>query len=340
VALRLVCDSQWAEDVTQGAFLALAQNAGRLADRPVLSGWLHRTTQNIASKQIRTEVRRRAREQEAVIMNVLLPDEADASWEEIAPQLDTALSDLVETDRDAIMLRYFEGKTALQIARSIGVSAEAAQKRVGRAVERLREILGRRGVTVCTSGLAAALSVHAVQAAPVHLPFAIVHAAAQAATPAAGAATVAAATKAIVAKALIGTVLAATITTTSFQVMRSWNSSRSAKLVFTTASGLKYHVLKRGAGNVHPKETDMVSVHCRGTLADGSVFENSVDRGHPLTVPVNSMIPGWVEGLQLMKAGDKFSFEIPPNLAYGDQSRPKIPSNSTLLFEIELLAIN
>ena len=109
----------------------------------------------------------------------------------------------------------------------------------------------------------------------------------------------------------------------------------------TTASGLKYQVMKHGDGKVSPKATDQVTVHYKGTLLDGTVFDSSIDRGQPATFPLNGVIPGWTEGVQLMKVGDKFKFQIPANLAYGAQSpSPKIPPNSTLVFEVELLKIN
>src|SRR5262249_12485620 len=108
----------------------------------------------------------------------------------------------------------------------------------------------------------------------------------------------------------------------------------------TTSSGLKYQVLKQGTGTVSPKASDTVKVHYHGTLLDGTVFDSSVERGEPISFPLNGVIPGWTEGLQLMKVGDKFKFEIPPNLAYGPTSpSPKIPPNSTLVFEVELLGI-
>ena len=108
----------------------------------------------------------------------------------------------------------------------------------------------------------------------------------------------------------------------------------------TTPSGLKYQVLKRGTGTVSPKATDTVNVHYHGTLLDGTVFDSSVERGQPISFPLNRVIPGWTEGLQLMKVGDKFKFVLPPNLAYGPNSpSPKIPPNSTLVFEVELLGI-
>lgn len=108
----------------------------------------------------------------------------------------------------------------------------------------------------------------------------------------------------------------------------------------TTASGLKYQVLKQGTGTVSPKATDVVQVHYHGTLLDGTVFDSSVERREPISFALNRVIPGWTEGVQLMKVGDKFKFEIPPGLAYGPRSpSPKIPPNSTLVFEVELLGI-
>jgi RNA polymerase sigma factor (sigma-70 family) len=168
-ALRMVRDAQLAEDVTQGVFMAVARNARPLSVRPVLSSWLHRTTQNLAANVVRSEVRRRAREQEAAAMNEVVAHESDAVWQHIAPHLDTALGELSEADRDALMLRYFERKSAQEMAEVLGVSDEAAQKRVSRAVERLRAFFAKRGVIVGASALVVVLSANAVQAAPVGL---------------------------------------------------------------------------------------------------------------------------------------------------------------------------
>jgi peptidylprolyl isomerase len=118
------------------------------------------------------------------------------------------------------------------------------------------------------------------------------------------------------------------------------NSTGPTNEMKTTASGLKYQILKQGTGTVSPKATDTVKVHYHGTLLDGTVFDSSVERGEPISFPLNRVIPGWTEGLQLMKVGDKFKFVIPPDLAYGPNSpSPKIPPNSTLVFEVELLGI-
>jgi len=109
--------------------------------------------------------------------------------------------------------------------------------------------------------------------------------------------------------------------------------------VITTETGLQYEVLTAGTG-AQPKINNVVSVHYHGTLIDGSVFDSSVERGTPAEFPVGAVIPGWVEGLQLMHVGEKVKFYIPSELAYGTKSpAPAIPANSALIFEVELLAI-
>ncbi|SFQ25835.1 FKBP-type peptidyl-prolyl cis-trans isomerase [Pseudomonas borbori] len=109
--------------------------------------------------------------------------------------------------------------------------------------------------------------------------------------------------------------------------------------VVTTESGLQYEVLKKAEGE-QPKATDVVSVHYEGKLTDGSVFDSSIERGSPIELPVSGVIPGWVEGLQLMHVGEKYKLYIPSELAYGEQSpTPAIPANSVLVFELELLEI-
>ena len=110
--------------------------------------------------------------------------------------------------------------------------------------------------------------------------------------------------------------------------------------VKTTASGLQYKVLKEGEGK-SPKATDRVEVHYRGTLLDGTEFDSSYKRGETITFPLNGVIPGWTEGVQLMKEGAKYQFTIPSKLAYGERGTPggPIPANATLIFDVELIKV-
>ncbi len=116
--------------------------------------------------------------------------------------------------------------------------------------------------------------------------------------------------------------------------------NKSKEGVKTTKSGLQYKVLKEGTG-ASPKETDTVKVNYRGTTVDGTEFDSSYKRGQPATFPVNRVIKGWTEGLQLMKPGAKYQFFIPADLAYGERGAgPEIGPNSTLIFDVELLETN
>jgi FKBP-type peptidyl-prolyl cis-trans isomerase len=109
--------------------------------------------------------------------------------------------------------------------------------------------------------------------------------------------------------------------------------------VTTTASGLQYKVIKAGSG-ANPKATDTVKVHYKGTFLDGKTFDSSYDRGEPISFPLNRVIAGWTEGVQLMPVGSTYEFYIPSNLAYGERGAPgAIPPNSTLIFVVELLDI-
>ncbi|GGW68464.1 FKBP-type peptidyl-prolyl cis-trans isomerase [Alishewanella tabrizica] len=108
--------------------------------------------------------------------------------------------------------------------------------------------------------------------------------------------------------------------------------------VIVTESGLQYEVVQAAEG-AKPAATDTVKVHYTGKLTDGTVFDSSVERGEPIEFPLNRVIPGWTEGVQLMSVGSKFRFTIPAELAYGDRDMGTIPPNSVLVFDVELLDV-
>lgn len=117
-----------------------------------------------------------------------------------------------------------------------------------------------------------------------------------------------------------------------------WTENAKKEGVEQTRSGLQYLVLEEGNGK-SPAATDMVKVHYHGTLLDGSVFDSSVDRGQPISFGLNQVIPGWTEGLQLMKEGGKTRLFIPSELAYGDRAAGTIPPGSLLIFDVELIEV-
>lgn len=109
----------------------------------------------------------------------------------------------------------------------------------------------------------------------------------------------------------------------------------------TTASGLQYEVLTPGIGKANPSATDNVTVHYKGTSIDGKEFDSSYSRGEPTSFPLNGVIPGWTEGVQLMTEGAKYKFYIPSGLAYGENGAGgAIGPNETLIFDVELIKIN
>ncbi|MDQ6630461.1 MAG: sigma-70 family RNA polymerase sigma factor [Verrucomicrobiota bacterium] len=166
-ALRQVKSSQLAEDITQSVFTDLARNAQQLKPDTVLAAWLYQVTRRTALNVSRGEARRQAREQMAVELADMNATSSD--WTQIEPWLDEAMETLDEPDRAAILLRYFENKNLRDVGKTLGVGEDAAQKRVSRAVERLREFFSKRNVTIGASGLVVLISTNAVHAAPIGL---------------------------------------------------------------------------------------------------------------------------------------------------------------------------
>jgi RNA polymerase sigma factor (sigma-70 family) len=172
-AVRQVRDAQLAKDVAQMVFANLAKKARSIPPGMVLAGWLHRDTRFTALDLLRTERRRVKREQAAVVMKEI-NSESSPEWERIRPILDEALDELGGEDRDALLLRYFEERDLAGVGQGIGTSADAARKRVDRALERLRVGLGKRGITTTSGALRIALAAHAVEPVPAGLAAALV----------------------------------------------------------------------------------------------------------------------------------------------------------------------
>jgi len=146
-ALRFTGNPHHAEEITQAVFIILTAKAGRLGRGTVLSGWLYQTARLTAANFVKSELRRQSREQEAYMQSTLTEPDA-AAWEQVAPLLDEAMGRLGETDRNAVVLRYFENKTASEIAATLKLNEAAAHKRVTRGLEKLRKYFMKRGVTL------------------------------------------------------------------------------------------------------------------------------------------------------------------------------------------------
>jgi len=167
-ARRTLGDAHLAEDVAQTVFSDLARKATELPRGTVLAGWLYQSARYAAAKVVRSEERRRWREGLAM-QSEMNPNEPVPDWESLRPVLDEAMEELPAEDRDAVLLRYFQRRELKSVGDALGISDEAARKRVARALERLRTTLSRRGLTTTATAVAATLSVHAAGPAPAGL---------------------------------------------------------------------------------------------------------------------------------------------------------------------------
>jgi len=165
VALRKTGNSHDAEEITQAVFMLLARKAASLGAKVVLAGWLYHAARLTTSTFLRSARRRAAREQEAYMQSLSYKPETEV-WKQLAPLLDDAMATLAENDRDAIVLRYFEGQSLSAVGAELGASENAAKMRVGRALEKLRKYFARRGVSLSLTAIAGAMTASAALAAP------------------------------------------------------------------------------------------------------------------------------------------------------------------------------
>ncbi|HEX3628802.1 MAG TPA: sigma-70 family RNA polymerase sigma factor [Verrucomicrobiae bacterium] len=168
-------DVHASRDVSQWVFSDFARKAPSLSENVVLAGWLHRATIFAARQMMRSERRRQLREQEAASMNTTQSESDDADWRQIHPLLDEALDHLDKTDRDALLLRFFQQQSFAEVGASLGGTEEAARKRAARALEKLRFNLQRRGVTTTAAALSTTIPANAMQPVPASLAGIIAH---------------------------------------------------------------------------------------------------------------------------------------------------------------------
>lgn len=170
-AWRQVGSSHLAEDVAQSVFVTFARESAHLGAVVHLGGWLYTMTRRTAIDMVRSEIRRREREGSAA--EIAAANSTPASWPRIEPLLDEAMAALRPSDRDGVLLRYFENKSLKEVGEALGVSEDAAQKRISRSIDDLRAFFQKRGVTTGAAALAGELSAHAVESAPISLSSAI-----------------------------------------------------------------------------------------------------------------------------------------------------------------------
>lgn len=166
IAFRKTGNPQQAEDITQAVFIILARKAGSLGPKTVLPGWLHHTARLTAANLQRAELRRIRREQEAFMQSTINESALDTLWHELSPLLDDAVDNLGASDRDAIVLRFFQNRSLAEVGATLGTNEDAARMRVNRALEKLHKYFSRRGVVSTTAIIAGAISANSVQAAP------------------------------------------------------------------------------------------------------------------------------------------------------------------------------
>ena len=290
-ALRRVRDPQLAEDISQVVFIILARKAASLRRETILSGWLYRTTRHAVADSLKSQLRRRQREQEAVMEPPNEPEANETAWQAIAPVLDDALAALGEKDRNAIILRFFENKSFRQIGLALGLNEDSARMRVSRAVEKLRSLLLQKKAPVAAGTLADLLATYSVTAA----------------APGALAATItkAAAAKGVAASGSVMTILKGTLKIMAWTKIKTAALAGAVALLAASTAWQKYEIHRAGRG--------LVTLHVANAPLDDVIRKIERQSGQtiawdrrlhgPVTLTVNNMPLAQVLNQVILQAG-------------------------------------
>jgi RNA polymerase sigma factor (sigma-70 family) len=279
-AFRKTGNPQQAEDVTQAVFITLARKANSLGPKTVLPGWLHHTARLTAANLQRAELRRIRREHEAFMQSTTHETAPDALWRELSPLLDDAVADLRASDRDAIVLRFFQNRSLAEVGATLGASEDATRMRVNRALEKMRKFFVQRGVTISSTAIAGTLSANSAHAVPAGLA-AIISANVISGTTITSAAT-AAATKALAMttfqKAIVTAALVATAGAGIFEVHQNSESQKQIQNLQQQQNSFNEQIAQL------QRERDEAANQVTGLLAENAQLKSNSNQNELLNL--------------------------------------------------------
>lgn len=326
-ARRLVRDADLANDVCQAVFLLLARKAASVRKSDALSGWLYRATRFEAASLVRREQRRRDRETEAMRRSEL-DSEAGTSWEDIMPMLDAAMARLKPQDQDVLLLRFFENKPLAEVGQALGLTEEAARKRVSRSLDQLQGWFRKRGVAVSTTSLASLLGANAVEAAPAGMAAAMTAAAmAGAAASAATAGLFATLTSALLMTKTTGTILAVLLLGAIFTPVLLHRNSPAEDSTTVASARLPGEA---GAAT-NPRRTRPLSSRMAGPSAPASSLLQRVAALPPLS---SGEIEAYVQSNKRNAESLLAAYRVSTNLSYLTEAAQRFPGDPDVQYAV------